>query len=73
MKIYIDTNWFLSFYQSNHERQNVLENIAKHAELVVMTEQNLNEFRRNRTALLIDLRSNVAKSTKIAPYTTSLR
>lgn len=72
MKIYIDTNWFLSFYQANQERQDVLDSIAEHAHLVVMTDQNRTEFRRNRAALLQRLRENVVKSTKAQPYTTSL-
>lgn len=72
MKIYIDTNWFLSFYQSSHERQDVLESVADHAELVVMTEQNCTEFRRNRSALLQTLRKHVEKTSNIVPHTTSL-
>lgn len=72
MKIYIDTNWFLSFYQSNHERRNVLKDVVAKAELVVLTEQNIVEFRRNRAQLLDRLRDNIRKSTHVRPYTTSL-
>jgi len=72
MKIYIDTNWFLSFYQANQERQGVLDLIAERAHLVVMTDQNRTEFRRNRASLLQRLRENIIKSTKVQPYTTSI-
>lgn len=72
VKIYIDTNWFLSFYQSNHERRAVLQTVVANANLIVLTEQNITEFRRNRSALLADLRDKVAKSTLVRPYTTSL-
>jgi hypothetical protein len=72
VKIYIDTNWFLSFYQSSHERQSVLEKLAEHSELIVMTDQNATEFRRNRSAVLHMQRNAVEKSTAVRPYTTSL-
>jgi hypothetical protein len=72
VKIYIDTNWFLSFYQSNHERRNVLEAVVAKSNLILLTEQNITEFRRNRSALLGELRDKVAKSTRVLPYTTSL-
>ena len=72
MKIYVDTSWFLSFYQSNHERRHVLEAVGGKSHLLVMTEQNITEFRRNRAALLRQLREQVTKSTRAQPYTTSL-
>lgn len=72
MKIYIDTNWLLSFYQSNHERRHVLKDVVAKSDLVILTEQNITEFRRNRSALLADLREKVGKSTRVQPYTTSL-
>jgi len=72
MKIYVDTNWFLSFFQSNHERHSLLEEVRHRADLIILTEQNVTEYRRNRAALMRELRSNIEKSTRVQPYTTSL-
>jgi predicted nucleic acid-binding protein len=59
MKIYVDTNWFLSFYQSNHERRHVLDEARRRANLIVLTEQNVTEYRKNRTSLAKALRNNI--------------
>jgi hypothetical protein len=72
MKIYIDTNWFLGFYQSNAESVSILESVAKRAELVVMTDQNRSEFHRNRAVLLTRLSEEATKAYRTTQYSTAL-
>lgn len=72
MKLYVDTNWFLSFYQSNHERLDVLPIARQQAPMFVLTEQNVAEFRRNRAAIFQRMRDNVVKSVSVNPYTTTI-
>jgi predicted nucleic acid-binding protein/DNA-directed RNA polymerase subunit RPC12/RpoP len=71
VKIFIDTNWFLAFYQSSDEPTAVLEELSKRAERIVLPEQTINEVRRNRGKLIAALRKNVAESIAIKPFTTS--
>lgn len=72
MKIYVDTNWFLSFYQGVQDRDATLKKLREHTDLFVLTHQNIVEFRRNRGRLLKALRQKVLESTTIKPYTTGL-
>lgn len=72
MKIYIDTNWFLGFYQSNAESVSVLESVAKRADLIVMTDQNRGEFHRNRAVLLTRLYEETAKAYRTTQYSTAV-
>jgi predicted nucleic acid-binding protein len=72
-KIYVDTNVFLDFYQSSHDRLAVFETIHSRSADILLTEQTVNEFKRNRTSRLSDLASNVDRAAKsISIYTTAV-
>lgn len=72
IKIYIDTNIFLDFYQSATDRLSVFEEIEKHYKNIVLTEQTITEFRRNKNARLNELAKNINKSAAFNIYTTAL-
>lgn len=71
-KIYIDTNIFLDFYQSATDRLSVFEEIEKHSQNIVLTEQTITEFRRNKNARLNELAKNINKSASFNIHTTAL-
>lgn len=72
MQIYIDTNVFLDFYQSATDRIAVFEEIISRAEFVVLTEQTITEFKRNRIARLLELSRNIDKASTVQLYTTAV-
>ena len=71
-KIYIDTNIFLDFYQASMDRLNVFEEIKKFSSDIILTEQTINEFSRNRSARLNNLANSIEKETTIKIYTTAI-
>jgi predicted nucleic acid-binding protein len=71
-KIYIDTNIFLDFYQSSTDRLSVFEEIERHSKSIVLTEQTVNEFRRNKNARLNELAKNVKQASSVKIHTTAL-
>ncbi len=72
MRIYIDTNWFLSHYQAITERKAVLLALRSYAHRIVLTDQTELEFRRNRDRLLAELRRKIQKSLEVQPWAASL-
>lgn len=56
---YIDTNVFLDFYQSSIDRLKVFEEILARGPDVLLTDQTIEEFRRNRVARLTRLVENI--------------
>lgn len=71
-KIYIDTNIFLDFYQSTKDRISVFQEIEKHSKSIVLTEQTVSEFRRNKNARLNELSRNIKKTSSVTVHTTAL-
>ncbi|MBD2071878.1 DUF4935 domain-containing protein [Leptolyngbya sp. FACHB-671] len=72
VKIYIDTNIFIGFYQSSNNPINILDEIAKYSQYLVTTSQTINEFHRNRIGVLNKLIKNFQDSVKFNPFCTSL-
>jgi predicted nucleic acid-binding protein len=70
--IYIDTNVFLDFYQSATDRLKVFKDLHARAERILVTEQTVAEFRRNRVALLVDLAANIKKTSNVQIFTTAV-
>jgi predicted nucleic acid-binding protein len=70
--IYIDTNVYLDFYQSATDRLKVFEDLHSRAEAILVTEQTVAEFRRNRIARLIDLAANIKKTANVQVFTTAV-
>lgn len=72
VRIYIDTNWFLSHYQAVTERKSVLLALRTYAKRIVLTDQTELEFRRNRDRVLMELRRKIQKSLDVQPWAATL-
>ena len=71
-RVYIDTNVFLDFYQSATDRLGVFRELVERADKVVLTEQTVKEFRRNRAARLATLSKETRRSAQVNIFTTSV-
>ena len=72
-KIYPDTNRFVDFYQAALESIDVFDQLQKHTGSLVLTEQTITEFRRNRVSTLNWLVTQLEKSIDVrSPYTTTV-
>jgi len=60
-KIYIDTNWLIDFYRVTDDKTVQLKELQKHKSNLVLTEQTIAEFRRNRVAALKQLQAGFNK------------
>lgn len=72
VKIYIDTNIFIGFYQSSADLISVLDDIAKYPQYLITSSQTINEFHRNRIGVLNKLIKNFRESTEFKFFYTSL-
>ena len=70
--IYIDTNVFLDFYQSATDRMGIFQELRARVDCIVVPEQTVREFRRNRAARLIHLADQVEKSANVNVHTTAI-
>jgi len=70
--IYIDTNVFLDFYQASTDRLAVFEDILGRSKSVLLTQQTVNEFRRNRIARLTTLADHIRKGPHPQLHTTAV-
>jgi hypothetical protein len=71
-RVYVDTNIFMDFYQSAHDRIGVFTELLDRAGSLITTEQTLAEFERNRAQGLSALIDAFSKSTDVEPYTTAI-
>jgi PIN domain len=72
-KIYPDTNRFVDFYQAALDNIDVFDQLQKYKSSLVLTEQTITEFRRNRVSTLNRLVTQFRKSIEVSsPYTTSI-
>jgi len=71
-RVYIDTNVFLDFYQSATDRLGVFQQLVERAGQVVLTEQTVKEFRRNRAARLATLAKEIRRKAQASVFTTSV-
>lgn len=72
VSIYIDTNVFLDFYQSATDRMGIFQELRARVDCIVVPEQTMREFRRNRAARLIHLADQVEKSASVNVHTTAI-
>jgi predicted nucleic acid-binding protein len=70
--VYIDTNVFLDFYQASTDRLTVFEDIVGRSKSVLLTQQTVNEFRRNRVNCLAKLVGQIEKAPNPQLYTTAV-
>ena len=72
-KIYPDTNRFVDFYQAALESIDVFDELQKYKHSLVLTEQTITEFRRNRVSTLNWLVTQFKKTIDVGvPYTTTV-
>lgn len=70
-KLYIDTNIYLDFYRSATEPIALIRQLEAYSEHIVMTEQTVDEFFRNRNRVLNLLIKEIEVSSSIRIHTTS--
>lgn len=71
VKIYIDTNVFVDFYQAANDRTEIFSELEKYHSSIVLVQQTLDEFQRNRAERLTNLIELVDKA-KFGVHTTSV-
>lgn len=71
MKIYIDTNIYLDFYQASTDRLAALNDIEGLRRDILMPQQTAEEFRRNRAARLSALAKAIEGSNRLTVHTTA--
>jgi hypothetical protein len=71
-KIYIDTNVFPDFYQAGNDRLKVFAELVERADSIILTEQTLREFRRNRSKRLSAQAKMLEDRFIVANHTTSV-
>ena len=71
-KIFIDTNIFLGLYESNTNSLTIFKDIRQVEENLVIPDQVISEFLRNRDLILLTLIDNVKKNFQLSLHTTSL-
>lgn len=52
MKLLIDTNIYLDFYRSNKNSIQLLNELSKHFDNIILTDQIIQEFERNRETVI---------------------
>lgn len=72
MKIYIDTNIYVDFYQAATDPVGAFDELITRSDVIVCTRQTINEFSRNRARVISKTTEEFKKSAKINPYTTAL-
>lgn len=71
-RIYIDTNVYLGFYESSEDRLTVFKEILDRADNIFLTQQTIEEFRRNRVGCLLRLSSNIKGASRVLMHTTAV-
>ncbi len=71
-KIYPDTNRFIDFYKAAHENLDIFDELQKYKSSIVLTEQTITEFRRNRVNTINQVVTEFKKSIEVKSYTTSM-
>jgi hypothetical protein len=64
-KIFPDTNCFIDFYRAGIERLDVFDELEQYKGSLVLTQQTVMEFRRNRVSTLKRLVAEFDKTTKV--------
>lgn len=72
MKILIDTNIYLDFYRSNKEGIVLLSELLVQNDRIILTDQIIIEFERNREKVLRTVLKNFEQESKLGGFTSSL-
>ncbi len=71
MKILIDTNIFFDFYRSNNQPLNIFSELLNNVDKLIITDQIIQEFERNRENVIKKLKVNFQKESKIENFSSS--
>ena len=72
IRVFIDTNILLGFYQAAADRLVVFKTLGELRSRIVFTTQTRMEFERNRVVILRRIAKLLTETTKWSPYTTSI-
>lgn len=70
--IYIDTNIYLGFYESSEDRLVVFKEILERADSILLTQQTIDEFLRNRISCLLKLTQDIKRVSSVSMHTTAV-
>ncbi len=68
MKIIIDSNIYLDFYRSNNESIKIFDEIIKNSDHIILTDQIIQEFYRNRETILKNILVKFESESKIENF-----
>lgn len=71
MKIFIDANIYLDFYRSNNDAIKVFDELIKNSASVILTDQIIDEFFRNREVVLRMLKNKFRAETEVESFSSS--
>lgn len=71
MKLLLDTNIYLDFYRTNFETVDLFKSIIKNYKKLILTDQIIEEFDRNREVVLQNIKSVFEKESKIQDISSS--
>jgi predicted nucleic acid-binding protein len=71
MKIFIDTNIYLDFYRSNSHPMEVFNLLKKNIQSIVLTDQVIHEFERNREMVIEKVIKQFSSDSRIDTFTSS--
>ncbi|SDL12040.1 PIN domain-containing protein [Siphonobacter aquaeclarae] len=72
MKFLIDTNIYLDFYRYNNESIQLLNSLTEHSDKIILIDQIIDEFHRNREKILNELKGLFMKDSKLENIPSSL-
>lgn len=65
VRLLIDTNIYLDFYRSNKDSIQLLSELSKHFDKIILTDQIIQEFERNREVVLKTLRASFESESRL--------
>src|SRR5690606_37858702 len=68
MKILIDTNIYLDFYRASHHNDSIFDLLEENYKSIILTDQIVMEFDRNREKILLDLKTRFSNESKIDSF-----
>lgn len=71
MKVFIDANIYLDFYRSNNDALKIFDELLRSVSSIILTDQIVNEFYRNREVVLKTVKAKFITETQIESFSSS--
>lgn len=71
MKLFIDANVYLDFYRSNNDAIKIFDELIKNSKFIVLTEQIIEEFFRNREVVLNEIKKKFSIDSALENFTSA--